>query len=140
MDNLTATPGQLAQIAEDTYRLSIETFSDELLAAEIVLAENVIFQGDPSPVTARRYANLVAHRQHRLVLKGRAQARRLQAVEKMLEELALLEPGGAERESGCSFEVDDVVRGDEGEIVAVYGTKVSTWIPGKHSPYILGEV
>ena len=66
-------------------------------------------------------------------------------VERMLEELAVLEPDSGKPEAGDAFEVDDVVRNSSGAIVTIFGTR-TTWsnhavpyVVDTH-PYILGEV
>jgi hypothetical protein len=122
--------------------LALTDYSDVMLAAEIVLEERRLdFDYAPGDCPdTDRYRDLVAERHARTLARGRALQARFDAAQKMLEELALLAPGGALRESGCSFEVDDVVRDDEGLIVAIYGTKTSTWLTDKHEPYILGPV
>lgn len=59
-------------------------------------------------------------------------------VEEMLEELVRLEQHAGYRESGDSYEVDEVHRGDDGLIVTVFGTRTDG--NANRHPYILGDV
>lgn len=64
-------------------------------------------------------------------------------VERMLEELARLEPDSGREEAGWHFDVDDVHRNSNGAIVTIFGTRLR-FEPDSQVPYtfpfILGEV
>lgn len=66
-------------------------------------------------------------------------------VELMLEELARLVPDSETPEAGDSYEVDDVIRAEDGLIATIYGTRTKwsdhavPYVLTNH-PYILGDV
>jgi hypothetical protein len=63
-------------------------------------------------------------------------------VELMLEELAALEPDCGAGVAGSTYEVDEVVRAEDGLIATVFGTVFRPLgvDPDHHTPYILGDV
>jgi hypothetical protein len=145
LNEIKSDPANLAaRVVEATieqrYIARVPELSDELLAADIVLLENVITHGTPSPLSTRRYKALVTERHRRTLERGRKQEQELLYVRKMLEELALFHPDDSAPWSGWSYEVDDVVRGEDGNIVTIVGTATSHVRKGRHEPYILGEV
>jgi hypothetical protein len=118
----------------------LSSHSDVLLAADIELVERTITTGWAlGNDDALRYRQLVTERHARTLARGAEQAARLLYVEKMLEEIAAFSVNGETGVDGWSFEVDDVVRDEEGRILTILGTAVEI-DNASHTPYILGEV